>query len=175
MKLGLFWDEAININSYYVENSTGYTFDDKPYTYHHSVSSQCYPATHNFTFLWGDGVFLNLSEWDELPDYDFDIIFYANERNGLDSKKVNQLGNLSFVEVYDNNENEDFTIEDRIKTEAQNISRSTLVNLGADAAENPFIADYYNLWHLHHPFFKYAINLILIQNLLHQRITAQDL
>ena len=60
MKVGLFWDEAININSYYVENSTGHRFlDNKPYTYHHSVSPQCYPSTHNFTFLWGDGVFLH--------------------------------------------------------------------------------------------------------------------
>ena len=86
MKVGLFWDEAINISSYYVKDSTGHTFDEKPYTYHHSVSPQCYPSTHNFTFLWGDGVFLHLAEWDELPDYDFDVIFYANERNGLDDE-----------------------------------------------------------------------------------------
>ena len=86
MRVGLFWDEAINISSYYVKDSTGHTFDGKPYTYHHSVSPQCYPSTHNFTFLWGDGVFLHLAEWDELPDYDFDVIFYANERNGLDDE-----------------------------------------------------------------------------------------
>ena len=34
MKIGLFWDEAINISSYYVKDSTGHTFDNKPYTYH---------------------------------------------------------------------------------------------------------------------------------------------
>ena len=84
MKVGLFWDEAISLRSYYVKDSEGHTFDDNPYIYHHSVSSKCYPSTHNFTFLWGDGIFLNLSEWDNLPDFDFDVIFYANERSGLD-------------------------------------------------------------------------------------------
>ncbi len=87
MKVGLFWDEAINISSYYVKDGTGYNyFTDKPYVYHHSISSQCYPATHNFTFLWDNGSFLNLSEWDELPDLDLDLIFYACERNGLDDE-----------------------------------------------------------------------------------------
>ncbi len=87
MNIGLFWDEAINISSYYVKDGTGYNyFTDKPYVYHHSISSQCYPATHNFTFLWDNGSFLNLSEWDELPDLDLDLIFYACERNGLDDE-----------------------------------------------------------------------------------------
>jgi len=87
MKVGLFWDEAINISSYYVKDGTGYNyFTDKPYVYHHSISSQCYPATHNFTFLWDNGSFLNLSEWDELPDLDLDLIFYACERSGLDDE-----------------------------------------------------------------------------------------
>ena len=38
------------------------------------------------------------------------------------------------------------TIEDRIKTEAQNITRNLLVNLGGElaAGENQFISDYYN-------------------------------
>ena len=87
MNIGLFWDEAINLNSYYAKDGTGYNyFTDEPYTYHHSVSSQCYPATHNFTFLWGNGSFLNLSQWDELPDLDLDVIFYANERSGLEDE-----------------------------------------------------------------------------------------
>ena len=85
MNVGLFWDEAIAITSYYVKDGIGYSyFTDEPYTYHHSVSSQCYPSTHNFTFLWDNGSFLNLSEWGELPDLDLDVIFYANERSGLE-------------------------------------------------------------------------------------------
>ena len=87
MKVGLFWDEAINISSYYVKDGTGYNyFTNEPYLYHHSVSPQCYPSTHNFTFLWGNGSFLNLSEWDELPDLDLDLVFYACERSGLEDE-----------------------------------------------------------------------------------------
>ena len=42
MNVGLFWDEAIAITSYYVKDGIGYSyFTDEPYTYHHSVSSQC--------------------------------------------------------------------------------------------------------------------------------------
>ena len=89
MKIGLFWDNAINIKSYYVKDGTAYDFENnKPYTYHHTISAQCFPSTHNITFLWGNGVFLNLFEYiskgQELPDLDLDIIFYANERQGLD-------------------------------------------------------------------------------------------
>ena len=89
MKIGLFWDNAINIKSYYVKDGTAYDFENnKPYTYHHTISAQCFPSTHNFTFLWGNGVFLNLLEYvekgKEFPELDLDVIFYANERMGLD-------------------------------------------------------------------------------------------
>lgn len=84
MKIGLFWDMAIGINSYYVKNGCAYKFiDNNPFTYHHSLSSKCFSATHNYPFLWDNGCFVNISEWDELPDYDLDVIFYANERAGL--------------------------------------------------------------------------------------------
>ena len=102
MKIGLFWDEAISLRSYYVKNSEGHTFDDKPYVYHHSVSPKCYPSTHNFTFLWGDGIFLNLSEWDDLPDFDFDVIFYANERSGLDDAHYDRYSVERIREKYPN-------------------------------------------------------------------------
>ena len=76
MKVGLFWDEAISLRSYYVKDSEGHTFDDNPYIYHHSVSSKCY---HQLIISLFFGVMesLNLSEWDNLPDFDFDVIFYA--------------------------------------------------------------------------------------------------
>lgn len=84
MKIGLFWDVAINIESYYVNDGGAYKFKDGlPYVYHHSVSPRCFTATHNYPFMWGNGCFLNLSEWTELPDYDLDLIFYACERGGL--------------------------------------------------------------------------------------------
>jgi len=89
VKIGLFWDSAINIKSYYVKDGTAYDFEsNQPYTYHHTISPQCFPSTHNFTFLWGNGVFLNLLEYvekgKEFPELDLDVIFYANERMGLD-------------------------------------------------------------------------------------------
>ena len=95
MKVGLFWDEAISLRSYYVKDSEGHTFDDNPYIYHHSVSSKCYPSTHNFTFLWGDGIFLNLSEWDNLPNFNFDVIYQKaiaeyDSGEGTKSSPVNE-------------------------------------------------------------------------------------
>ena len=85
MKIGLFWDQAIRIKSYYVKGGAAYDFENnQPYSYHHSITPQCFSATHNFPFLWGDGCFINVSEWDELPDLDLDLILYANERSGLD-------------------------------------------------------------------------------------------
>jgi len=92
MKLGLFWDQTMNIKSYYVKNGTAYDFEtNNPYMYHHSVSSNCFPSTHNIQFLWDNGVFLNLSEWIDIgrdfPDLDLDIILYANERAGLDENQ----------------------------------------------------------------------------------------
>lgn len=86
MKIGLFWDSAININSYYIKNGKAFRYlDHQPYFYHHAFSPECFGAVHNLPFLWNDGVFLNLSEWQEknLPDEEFDLIFYSNERIGL--------------------------------------------------------------------------------------------
>ena len=58
MKVGLFWDSAININSYYVKNGVAYDYSkNEPYLYHHSVSPQCYPSTHNLQFLWERHIF----------------------------------------------------------------------------------------------------------------------
>ncbi len=81
---------AIGINSYYVKNGVAYTFNNnEPYMYHSSFSTTCFNASHNLPFLWGDGCFLNLSEWvdKELPDIDFDLIFYSNERAGITDEK----------------------------------------------------------------------------------------
>jgi hypothetical protein len=85
MKIGLFWDQAIKINSYYVKDGCAYSFKTHtPYTYHHSLSSYCFTATHNYPFLWGDGCFINISEWDTFPDYELDLIFYSCTRAGID-------------------------------------------------------------------------------------------
>lgn len=86
MKIGLFWDAAIGINSYYVKEGVAHAFsNNQPYMYHSSLSTTCFNASHNLPFLWGDGCFINLSEWTdkELPDLDLDLIFFSNERMGI--------------------------------------------------------------------------------------------
>jgi len=88
MRLAYILDVA-GVKSFYVKNGEAYTFkDDKPYTFHHSVSPSLFMGGWNYPFLWKGGCYLNLNEfkqndWD-LPDYDFDLIMYGNERCGLD-------------------------------------------------------------------------------------------
>ena len=91
MKVAIFWDGAIGINSYYVKDGTGYSFStNSTYTYHHTISPQCFSNTHNWNFLWDRGYFLNLNEWvkngADFPSLDLDVIFYACERDGLRDK-----------------------------------------------------------------------------------------
>ena len=41
MKVAVFWDSAINIDSYYVKDGEAYSYwTDKPYNFHHSISSK---------------------------------------------------------------------------------------------------------------------------------------
>jgi len=88
MKLGLIYDACVQ-KSFYVKNGMSYDYENnKPYNHIHSVSPSLHMAGWNYPFLWGNGSFLNLSEWveqgKEFPDEDFDVILYANERPGLD-------------------------------------------------------------------------------------------
>jgi len=90
MKIALFWDSAINIDSYYVKDGEAFSYwTDKPFTFHHSISSKCFPVIHNYQWFGETGTFLNLSEWVDrdldFPDLDVDLIFYACERQGLDN------------------------------------------------------------------------------------------
>ena len=105
MNIAIMWDGAINVNSYYVKDKIGYAFkDNKPYTYHHTISKECYSNTHNWNFLWDNGYFLNLSEWEttgpnrNLPDIDLDVIFYACERGGLmNDKNISEKFSVSVL------------------------------------------------------------------------------
>jgi hypothetical protein len=107
MRIALVWDSAINIKSYYVNNGTAYDFEtNQPYMYHHTVSPECFCSTHNFTFLWNDGYFLNLNEWVDadvdFPDLDLDVIFYACERNGLEDGEYNSYNVQRLRKKYPN-------------------------------------------------------------------------
>ena len=90
MKLAYIYDCCVQ-NSYYIEDGVAYDYiSNKPYMHIHSITPSLYIGGLNFPFLWGDGSFLNIKEWVEndldLPDGDFDMIMYANERLGLDDE-----------------------------------------------------------------------------------------
>ena len=88
MKLGLMFGGAAtdNIPSFYVKNGTMYDFKhNKPHIFEAAMSPQFVTQIWSYCFFYEDGCFLNLKEWEEeLPDFDFDVIVYANERHGLD-------------------------------------------------------------------------------------------
>jgi len=89
VKVAVFWDSAINIDSYYVKGDEAYSYwTDKPFTFHHSMSSKCFPVIHNYQWFGKGSSFLALNDWVDrgldFPDLDVDLIFYACERQGLD-------------------------------------------------------------------------------------------
>tara|TARA_R100000008_G_scaffold79120_1_gene60626 strand:- start:631 stop:1671 length:1041 start_codon:yes stop_codon:yes gene_type:complete len=88
MKFAIFIDTCL-IKSYYIKDKKAYGYhDNKPYTFWHAISSECFTATWHAPFLFDEGYFINLQEWDlnNLPDLDLDLIFYANEKCGLDDE-----------------------------------------------------------------------------------------
>ena len=100
MNFALMYDCCIQ-DSFYVKDGMSYAFkDDKPYTHTHSVSPDLHVMGWNYPFLWEDGCFINVKEWVEqgldLPDYDLDVIMYANERVGVDTEN---LHNYSFERI----------------------------------------------------------------------------
>ena len=89
-----------NIKSFYVKDGTMYDFKNhKPHIFQAAYSPQFTTQIWNYCFFDEGGCFLNLAEWeDKLPDFDFDVIIYANERWGLDEEhwdkySVNRLKN----------------------------------------------------------------------------------
>ena len=106
MKLGLVYDCCVP-NSFYVKDNVSYDFvNNEPYTHHHSASPSCPVGGWNFPFLWGDGCFLNLHEWIQkgldFPDYELDIILYANQRVGLDDENYYNYGVERLKKKYPN-------------------------------------------------------------------------
>tara|TARA_B100000519_G_scaffold200182_1_gene212834 strand:- start:586 stop:1617 length:1032 start_codon:yes stop_codon:yes gene_type:complete len=99
MNLAVVWDYSGYVNSFYIKDGVAHSFkDNKPYMYTHAISPECFlmgPAS--FPWLYGDGYFLNLSEWEDgLPDLDLDIILYSCEHKGLlnenyDNYRVSRL------------------------------------------------------------------------------------
>jgi hypothetical protein len=106
MKLGYIFDCSVQ-DSFYVKDNVAYDFfKNQPYVHSHAISPSLHVTGWNFPFLWGDGCFLNLQQWIEndldFPDYDLDIILYANERLGLDDDKYQDYGIEKLRKKYSN-------------------------------------------------------------------------
>ena len=90
MKFALMMDMSA-IGSYYVKDNISYGYhDDKPYTYHHSFSPECYLAMHNLPFIFDFGAHINWIDYDELPNLDIDVIFYDKGKIGLDDENYDR-------------------------------------------------------------------------------------
>ena len=106
MKLALMYDCCVQ-DSFYIKDKVAYTFkDNKPYTHIHAISPELQVMAWNYPYLWGDGCFINVKEWTEkgldLPDYDLDVIMYANERVGVDSKNLHKYNVERIKKKYPN-------------------------------------------------------------------------
>ncbi len=131
MKIGFVWDTTIALKSFYVKNKTAYSYEDnKPYFFHHGVDPNCFLAGYNYAWLGDGGSFINLNEWEDkkLPDEDFDLILYSNERIGLDDDRYHlyhpqrlrdQYPNAKIVgnvkENYDSDRNHEVRKRNKIK------------------------------------------------------------
>ena len=80
MKFALFLDTC-TIESYYIKDKKAHLFsNDKPYTFWHALSPECFTATWGAPFLFDEGYFISWDEWDELPDLDLDLIFLVKSK-----------------------------------------------------------------------------------------------
>ena len=110
-------------------------FDDRERAVYRNPNPGWWRDSPNMSNKYGDGI----------ESYDYKYMSeqgqsFVDAPSGIDFISQSLVG-FNLGQVSGGN----VTIEDRIKTEAQNISRNMLLNLGAAAAgENQFIADYYN-------------------------------
>lgn len=74
MKMGMFLDKT-KVCSYFSKNNKVYNyFTKEPYVRIHSISNDCQLGFWNYPTLF-DGIMLNLNEFKNLPDENFDLIF----------------------------------------------------------------------------------------------------
>jgi len=62
----------------------------EPYGHHHSLSNECHLGIWGWPFVFGDGYFINWTEWDELPKLELDVIMVALEKQ-IDRYNVGML------------------------------------------------------------------------------------
>lgn len=80
MKFGLFLDKT-KVNSYFCSNKKTYNyFTKEPYFRTHSILNECQLGFWNYPSLF-DGLLINLNEFENLPEENFDLIFINLESN----------------------------------------------------------------------------------------------
>ena len=78
-------EDSVAIKSYYIKDKSAYGYhDNKPYSYHHGFSPECFLAMHNLPFIFDFGAHINWIDWNDLPDMDIDFIVYDKGKIGLD-------------------------------------------------------------------------------------------
>ena len=78
--------------SYFVKDKKAYKLKSdnlEPYVHYHSISNECGLGIWGWPFLF-NGYMINLTEWDELPTLDLDVIMVALEKK-LDMYNVDML------------------------------------------------------------------------------------
>ena len=83
MKFAMIVDGCVQ-RSYFVKDKKSYRLKAdnlEPYGHHHSIKNECHLGIWGWPFVFGDGYFINWTEWETLPDLDLDVIMVALEKN----------------------------------------------------------------------------------------------
>ena len=78
--------------SYFVKDKKAYKLKSdnlEPYSHYHSIGNECGLGIWGWPFMF-NGYMINLTEWDELPTLDLDVIMVAIEKQ-LDKYNVDML------------------------------------------------------------------------------------
>lgn len=83
MKFAMIVDGCVQ-RSYFVKDGKSYKLKAdnlEPYSHHHSIGNECHLGIWGWPFVFGDGYFINWTEWEELPNLDLNLIMVAIEKH----------------------------------------------------------------------------------------------
>lgn len=101
IKFGMFLDKT-KVKSYYSQNQKVFNyFTKEPYIREHSISNECQMGFWSYPVMF-DGKMLNLNEFDNLPDEEFDLIFLNLESSTpkFDFDKIKQKYNCKIFGIF---------------------------------------------------------------------------
>lgn len=82
IKFGMFLDKTSVKSNYIKEGKSFNYFNSEPYSRMHSISNECQLGFWSYPTLF-EGKLINLSEFDKLPDEEFDLIFLNLESENV--------------------------------------------------------------------------------------------